>query len=95
MAQTYGNEPRIAMRVQPDQKALIEKGAKARGLSITDFMLTLALREAEIALVERTLFTLSDDDYGHFLALMDRPEQEKAELKKLVISNRRKKWKVI
>jgi uncharacterized protein (DUF1778 family) len=94
MAQTSGNEPRIAMRVDPDQKALIERGAQARGLSVTDFMLTLALREAEIALTERTFFVLDDETYDHFLAILDRPAQEKPELRRLVEKNKRSKWKI-
>jgi uncharacterized protein (DUF1778 family) len=93
MAQTSGNEPRIAMRVNPEQKALIEQGAKVRGLSITDFMLTLALREAEIALTERTLFALNEEDYDHFMAVMDRPAQAKPELRHLIDKNRKTKWK--
>jgi uncharacterized protein (DUF1778 family) len=93
MAQTSGNEPRIAMRVNPEQKALIEQGAKVRGLSITDFMLTLALREAEIALTERTLFALNEEDYDHFMAVMDRPAQTKPELRHLIDKNRKTKWK--
>ncbi|MDR3440933.1 DUF1778 domain-containing protein [Telmatospirillum sp.] len=94
MAQTSGNESRIAMRVDPDQKALIERGAQARGLSVTDFMLTLALREAEIALTERTFFVLDDETYDHFLVILDRPAQEKPELGRLVEKNKRSKWKI-
>ena len=94
MAQTQGTEQRIAMRVEPEQKALIERGARARGLSVTDFMLTLALREAEIALTERTLFGLDEETYNHFLAVLERPAQEKPELRRLVENNRGRKWKM-
>lgn len=94
MAHTSGTEPRIAMRVNPDQKTLIEQAAKVRGLSVTDFMLTLALREAEIALAERTLFALNEADYNHFMAIMDRPAQEKPELRRLINKNKSTKWKV-
>lgn len=92
MAQTQSNEPRIAMRVDAAQKALIERGAAARGLSVTDFMLTLALREAEVALAERTLFTLDDATYDHVLAILDRPAQDKPELRRLIESNRGRRW---
>ncbi len=50
MVQASSNEPRITMRVNPDQKAIVELGAKARGLSVTDFIMTLAVREAEVAI---------------------------------------------
>lgn len=93
MAQTSGTEPRIAMRVAPDQKALIERGARARGLSVTDFMLTLALREAEIALSERVLFSLDEDAYNKFVETFNRQEQIKPELERLLNTNRNSKWR--
>ncbi|HIJ61581.1 MAG TPA: DUF1778 domain-containing protein [Rhodospirillaceae bacterium] len=93
MAQTPVHEQRISMRVDAEQKALIERGAKARGLSITDFMLTLALREAESALAERSLFSLDDDSYNHFLAVLDRPGREKPEVRRLVEKNLGGNWK--
>jgi len=92
MAQSSGNEQRMSMRVDPDQKALIERGAKARGLSVTDFVLTLALREAEIALTERSLFTLDEDSYQRFQAIMERPAREKPELTRMLERNRKSKW---
>lgn len=91
MSQPSG-EPRISMRVAPDQKTLIERGAKARGLSVTDFMLTLALREAEVALAERSLFILDERAYAHFCAILDRPAQEKPEIRRLIEKNKSGKW---
>jgi uncharacterized protein (DUF1778 family) len=95
MAQISAIEPRIAMRVDPAQKALIERGAQARGLSVTDFMVTLALREAEIALTERSLFVLDDESYNHFLAVLERPARIKPELRHLLEKNKKSKWKAL
>lgn len=61
---------------------------------MTDFMLTLALRETEIALTERQFFALSDEDYAHFLAVLERPAQAKPEVERMVKRNRAGKWKV-
>lgn len=94
MPQPPIHEPRIAMRVDMRQKALIERGAAARGLSVTDFVLTLALREAETALAERTLFTLDEKTYNHFAAILDRPAQQKPEVKRLLEKNRNGKWRL-
>ena len=69
MAQTQSNEPRISMRVDAAQKALIERGA-----------------------AERALFTLDDETYGHFLAILDRPAQDKPELRRLAERNRGRRW---
>ena len=92
VTQTSG-EPRISMRVAAEQKTLIERGAEARGLSVTDFMLTLALREAEIALAERSLFVLDESAYAHFCAILDRPAQSRPEILRLIEKNKSGKWK--
>ena len=94
MAQTPASEPRIAMRVSPEQKALIEQGAAARGLSVTDFMLTLAIREAEAAITERTVFQLGEESYQHFMAILERPAREIPEVRRLAERNRGGKWKL-
>ena len=94
MPQTRGNEPRITMRVNPEHKALIERGAAARGLSVTDFMLTLAIREAEIAITEKTVFVLSEEDYNHFVEILDRPVQDNPAVRRLFENNRNRRWKM-
>lgn len=91
MAQT-GPESRLNMRVAPDQKALIEQAASARGLDVTAFVLSAAVREAEMALTERTYFVLDAENYDRFLALLDRPVQEKPEVAALRERVKMGKW---
>ncbi len=95
MAVTAGRELRIPLRVKPEQKALIERAAEARGLTVTDFVLSLALREAEIAVTERRLFTLDPDAYDHFLAVLERPARVVPEIAHRLEKIRKSKWKVV
>lgn len=75
MTQVVRTEQRIAFRVDSEQKDLIERGAEARGLTVTDYVKTLAIKDAEQALVERTFFTVSAEAYDQFAAILDRPVQ--------------------
>ena len=81
---------RINMRLQPDQKTLIVRGAEARGLSLTDFMLTAGLREAEMALLERTAFEIDAKTLAYFMEILDKPAEAKPGIKKLLERNKGK-----
>ena len=95
MANPSGGEARITMRVGPEKKALIERAAEARGLSVTDFMLSLAVREAELALADSVVFTLGEQAYRQFTEILERPARAKPEFQALFKRNRNSKWKAI
>lgn len=40
-------EDRLAIRLSPDQKAMVERKAQTRGLSASSFLLTLAIAAPE------------------------------------------------
>jgi len=94
MAQSLGTEQRIAFRVDPEQKDLIERGAEARGLTVTDYVKTLAIKDAEAALIERTFFTVSPEVYDAFTAILDRPAQPSPLLVQQVRKAKAGKWKL-
>ena len=85
---------RIAFRVDSEQKDLIERGAEARGLTVTDYVKTLAIKDAEQALVERTFFTVSAEAYDQFVAILDRPVQPNPLLGKQVQKSKASRWKL-
>ncbi|MEI8395372.1 MAG: DUF1778 domain-containing protein [Rhodospirillaceae bacterium] len=87
-------ETRITMRVAPNDKALIERAAEARSLSVTDYMITIARADAERTLVERCVFTLDDDAFRRFNEILDRPVQDKPRLKAMLERNKRSKWTI-
>lgn len=95
MSNPSGSGSRINMRIDADQKTLIERGAAARGLNVTDFLLTAGLREAEKALIDRTVFTLDKDAYAHFCAILERPDQDNPTLRARLGRNKTSKWKIV
>ena len=93
MTEAIGTETRIALRVDPQQKELIERGAAARGLTVTDYVKTLAIRDAQKVLTERTFFTLDPEAFAAFAAILDRPPQPKTLLVRQIQKARNSNWK--
>ena len=87
-------ETRITMRVAPSDKALIERAAEARSLSVTDYMITIARADAERTLVERCVFSLDDDSFRRFNEILDRPVHGNPQFKAMLDRNKRSKWAI-
>lgn len=87
-------ETRITMRVAPNDKALIERAAEARSLSVTDYMISIARADAERTLIERCVFVLDDDSFRRFNEILDRPVQDNKALSDLIERNRRSHWTI-
>ena len=94
MAQALGTEQRIAFRVDSDQKDLIERGARARGLTVTDYVKTLAIKDAELALIERSFFTVGREVYDQFAAILERPAQPQPLLAEQIRKQKKSGWSV-
>ncbi|QIM16473.1 DUF1778 domain-containing protein [Leucobacter insecticola] len=75
---------RLAVRLTPDQDALIRDAAATSGQSISEFVTTAALTRAEDTLVDRRLFRLDDQAWAEFSAILDRPAQRLPELAALL-----------
>jgi uncharacterized protein (DUF1778 family) len=74
----------INLRASQKQKALIDRAAEALGRSRSDFMLDTACREAESILLDRRYFSLSEDDFKKFVAMLDRPPKDNPRLRRLL-----------
>ncbi|MCA8063781.1 DUF1778 domain-containing protein [Burkholderia sp. AU31624] len=61
----------LNLRVQPDERDLIDRAAAARGQNRTDFILSAARAAAEETLLEATLVRASPDAYAAFVARLD------------------------
>ena len=80
----------INLRVSRGQKSLIDRAARALGRSRSDFMLDTACREAESVLLDRRYFTMPDQEFRRFSAMLDRPPASNPRLARLL--NRRAPW---
>ncbi len=74
---------RWSFRVSPEADEIVRQAASASHRNLTDFVQGAALIEAERILADRTRFVLDSEDWGHFVELLDRPEQEKPALEEL------------
>ncbi len=71
---------RFAVRLTPDQDALIRRAAEAEGTDLTNFTVTATLARARDVLADRRLFVLDDSAWKEFLAVLDRPVATKPRL---------------
>jgi uncharacterized protein (DUF1778 family) len=85
MATTHsraGKRRPLNVRIRDEARALIDRGARARGKTLTDFIIDAACREAEEAILERAVLSVSPDAYAEFLARLDRPAQPNERLRR-------------
>lgn len=64
---------RLDLRVDPDQKRLLEDAAAATNRTVTAFVLQSASIAAQDVLADRTSFSLPADAWEAFAAALDRP----------------------
>jgi len=81
---TRRKEARLAMRLTPDQDALIRDAAAVTGQSLTEFVTTAAVARAEDTLADRRVFRLDDAAWTEFAAILDRPAKCIPELAELL-----------
>lgn len=74
---------RFAVRLTPEQDALIRRAAEVQGTDLTNFTVTATLAHARAVLADRRLFVLEDSDWREFLAVLDRPVAPKPRLERL------------
>lgn len=67
----------INVRARANQRdMMIDKAADALGKNRSDFMLEAACREADNVLLDRRYFTLSEEQFEVFTALLDSPRKQ-------------------
>jgi uncharacterized protein (DUF1778 family) len=76
----------INLRASRKQKVLIDRAAEALGRSRSDFMLDAACREAELVLLDRRYFTLSDEAFKRFTRILDKPLTDNPRLRRLLLT---------
>ena len=77
----------IHLRIAPKKKRLLQQAAKASNAStLTEYVISSALRQAEQDLLERRTFTMKGKNWATFNALLDSPARETPALKRLAAS---------
>ncbi len=80
---TRRKNARLAVRLTPDQDALMRDAAAVTGQSVTDFVMSAAVTRAEDTLADRRVFRLSDYAWQEFTAILDQPASSTPELTEL------------
>ena len=80
----YAKTERIDVRASGQVKALLQEAAKASHKNVSEFLLDAGLALAHETLAEQHLFLLTDEQWSEFQAALERPVQEKPQLRKLL-----------
>lgn len=65
----------IEVRVTAQTKALLAAAARARHTSMSNFVLSSAVREAQNTLADQHVFEVSDENWSKFMAILEAPTQ--------------------
>jgi len=79
-----GRGETINLRASQRQKLLIDRAAEALGRTRSDFMLDTVCREAESILLDQRYFSLSEDQFKKFTAMLDSPPRDNPKLRLLL-----------
>lgn len=63
----------VNLRIREEVRTLIDRAAKVRGKTRSDFMIEAAFRAAEDTLLDQTLVKVDAESYRHYLAVLDQP----------------------
>jgi uncharacterized protein (DUF1778 family) len=80
----HAKTERIDVRASGQVKALLQEAAKASHKNVSEFLLDAGIAMAHETLAEQRLFSLTDEQWEQFQAALDRPVQEKPQLRKLL-----------
>lgn len=82
MAVALKNE-RLDFRVSPDQKSILERAAEIKHVSLSSYVISSALRQAQIDLTENETLILSNRDRDSIMAALENPPKPNEALKGL------------
>lgn len=74
----------INLRARPDQRDLIDHAASLLGKNRSDFMLEAACERAQAVMLDQVFFSLDDERYNRFVAILDAPASPSPGLERLM-----------
>ena len=74
----------INLRARPEQRDLIDQAATLLGKNRSDFMLEAACERARAVVLDQVFFSLDQDKFQQFTALLDAPAAPNAGLQRLL-----------
>jgi uncharacterized protein (DUF1778 family) len=74
----------LSMRLPEGDIAIIDRAARKRGRSRTDFVREAAVRAAEEAVMENTVIRMSPEGFAHFMEIISGPPTPIKEMVKVL-----------
>lgn len=74
-AKSQNHARAVNLRMREDVRATIDRAAKIRGKTRSDFMIDAAYRAAEDTLLDQTLVKVDAESYRRYLEILDRPPE--------------------
>ncbi len=79
---------RIDLRVDDESKAILDRAAGVSNLSLSAYILMVALKQAELDIKENETITLSNRERDMIMKMLDEPQEPTEALKKAM------KWRL-
>lgn len=74
---------RIDLRASTHQKSILERASDLKNISLSSYILSTALKQAQIDLAENEILVLSNRDRDLMMAALDNPPEPNEALKRL------------
>lgn len=74
---------RIDLRANTEQKTILERAAELRSTSLSAYIISASVRQAQIDLRENEALVLSSRDRDRLMKLLDNPPEPNEKLKEL------------
>lgn len=75
---------RLNIRVSEEQLDLLRRAAEASGQTLSDYVLSRVMADAQDELADQRLFSLSSEAWAEFNARLDRPAEQRPGLENLL-----------
>mgnify|MGYP006313496933 CR=1 FL=1 len=78
---TQSAETNIHIRARAQERDLIDRAARIRGMNRSQFILAVATKEAADTILDQSVLYLNDADYAAFVHALDNPPEPNEKLK--------------
>ncbi len=82
--QSTAKRETLNLRVKSEDRELITRAARLLGKTRTEFLLEAGRSAAQDALLDRTLFNVSPQDYARFVERLDAPPAPNERLRRMM-----------
>ena len=69
-------DARLDLRMTADNRALISEAAQLNGTSLTDYVMSVVVREARRDVLQASVLRLDPNTWDDFIAALDEPDTE-------------------